>query len=152
MGGDCTQVDYFSLAQQYWPILELVEAMPLGHEFATSDFADTTHDRMVLGTVWTLNPRFTALLWGPLAKRKNCRVVRVWTRGPAPMPDDPMALVGAWWAAHPERNSLSVADLDLPPQYRCGVERWLAETFEATQQDGRHAPGYTRNPRRWMVR
>lgn len=130
-------------------ILELVKAMPEGHEFSTSDFADTTEERWLLGQVWNLNRSFTALLWGPLQKRKNGRRCRVWTRGPAPMPHDPMALVGAWWAAHPDRNILTPRDLEVEPRYRCGLERWLAKTFEAKRADGRHAAGYTRNPRKF---
>lgn len=138
------------LAPEYWPILELVAAKPEGHEFETADFASTTHDRWALGQVWTLNPLFTALLWGPLQKRKKGRKTRVWTRGAPPMPADPVALVGTWWAAHPERKVLSVDDLQLAPMYRCGVERWLAQTYQgANAGDGRRAVQYTQELRRW---
>ena len=127
-----------------------IRAMPIGTEFTSVDVLPEDWHR----SAYQLSTRclpFWFECWGPLLKRVHQRPapVKVWTRGPAPMVADPMALVGAWWAAHPERNILTPRDLEVEPRYRCGLERWLAETFEAKRADGRHAAGYTRNPRRW---
>ena len=128
------------LAACYWPILELVAAMPEGHEFETADFADTTEERQRLGLTWTQNQLFRPLLWGPLQKRKNGRLCRVWTRGPAPMPHDPTALLGAWCAANPTRRTFGAADLAslVQPRFRPGMARWLDAHYKAS--DGKRGP------------
>ena len=112
-----------------------IAAMPIGTEFTSTDLLPLEYE-WYAPTLTILGLRDNLLVWGPLLKRIKGRPspVKVWTRGPAPMPSDPTALLGAWCAANPTRRTFGAADLAtlVQPKFRPGMTQWLSEYYRTS--------------------